>query len=253
MNTTLDGRTALVTGSTRGIGFAIARALLDQGARVIVHGRDAETVKHAADRLDAGERVETAVADLGTEEGTDQLIAQVVNGPLDILVNNAAILRCDGMTPRAECLEFFEVNALAGMQLAQVLLPLIIRQDDDGRLIWISSEAALMPSAKMLPYAMSKAAQLVLSMCFAEMAAGTSVTSNTVVVGPTRTEGADAFLNEARVTWPEVMAGYPATKLGRPSEAEEIAAFVAWLASPASSAMRGAAVRVDGGVIPTIV
>jgi 3-oxoacyl-[acyl-carrier protein] reductase len=260
MQIDLSGRTALVTGGTRGIGEAIARALVLAGATVVVHGRDEERVKLAARARGTPDRVYGIAADVGSQEGCRELADAVRDAVdvVDILVNNAAVLDAqDVMKVSAPDLErVLSVNAWSGLWLTQLFLPRMLESDNDGRIIWISSNAAVMPQPATCPYGMSKLLQLYLSRVVAMHAAGTTVTSNAVIVGPTETVGYEHSLRsgwaEAGGVWRTVLLDHPTSVLGRPILVSEVAGFVAILASPLSGAIRGAALRVDGGVIPTL-
>ncbi|MBV7697642.1 SDR family NAD(P)-dependent oxidoreductase [Streptomyces sp. TRM70350] len=253
MGGALEDKTALITGSTQGIGYAIADEMLARGATVLVHGRDPVKTKRAAARLGGGGRVHPIVGDLASAEGCDEVLYELhfYGHDVDILINNAGqIERSHGDAEYDDYARLVQVNAVAGLRLARALLPRMIAENNHGRVIWISSETALIPPPDMGPYAVSKAAQLIMSRLLAEQAAGTTVTSLAVLVGPTKTEGAQALVGDQ---WDQVMAAHPASLLKRPTTPREIAQVVAYLATPASTAIRGSALRLDGGGIPTIV
>jgi NAD(P)-dependent dehydrogenase (short-subunit alcohol dehydrogenase family) len=264
MDLQLRNKKALVTGSTAGIGFAIASLLAEEGASVIVNGRSQGRVEEAVQRI-RKERKNAQVmgmaADLGTKEGVDMLIREL---PLvDILVNNLGIFE---PKPFAEItdedwLRFFEVNVLSGVRLSRFYLPRML-QKNWGRIVFISSESAINTPAEMIHYGMTKTAQLSLSRGLAELTAGTGVTVNSVLPGPTRSEGVEGFLqdlakgqgtDQARVEAEFFRTVRPSSLLKRFETPEEVAAMVAYVCSPRASATNGTALRVDGGVVRSIV
>lgn len=263
MNIDLTGKAAIVTGSTSGIGFAIAEGLAASGARVVVNGRAKDRVDAAVARLK--ERLPDAaitgvVADLATAAGADQFCAQVKSA--DILVNNLGIFEPKPFTAitDADWLRFFETNVLSGVRLSRAYLPRMLERNW-GRLVFISSESALNPPAEMIHYGLTKTAQLALSRGLAETTAGTGVTVNTVLPGPTRSEGVGDFFAkmaaEAGLTQPEMEARFiaehrPTSLLRRLATPEEVANMVVYVCSPQASATNGAALRVDGGVVKHI-
>jgi 3-oxoacyl-[acyl-carrier protein] reductase len=251
-------RRALVTGSTSGIGYATADRLLRDGVQVIVHSRDAARAIRTRERLSAYNYV---AGDLSTKEGVQAVIDAVRVHDIDILVNNAADIDSGHdellKTSRQRYERMMGLHAWAGMELSQALLPGMLERDDHGRIIWMSSEGAMMPKREHFagPYLASKFTVLVLSRLFADEARGTSVTSNAVIVGPTRTERTEALTREVmpgHTLSQAVGMMYPASLAGRPAEPTEVADVVAFLASPASTVIRGAAVPAHGGVIPTV-
>jgi len=259
----LTGKTALVTGSTGGIGFAIATGLAAAGARVALNGRSADGVAAAIDRL----RTEVpdadlipAAGDVATAEGAREVVAAVPDA--DILINNLGIF---GAQPAFEItdedwLRYFEVNVLAAVRLIRALLPGMIERGW-GRVENIASDSALVIPAEMIHYGMSKTALLAVSRGFAKTAAGTGVTVNSVIAGPTHTGGVEDFVYQLvgkDLPWEEAQREFmrlhrPQSLLGRLIEPEEIANLVVYLASPLASATTGAAVRVDGGYVDSIV
>ncbi|WP_442812276.1 SDR family NAD(P)-dependent oxidoreductase [Streptomyces sp. NBC_00243] len=258
----LEGRTALVTGSTQGIGAAIAQGLAGAGARVGVSGRDPDRVREAIERFAAkapqAEFVPVA-ADLGTEEGAAR--AMEVLPEVDILVNNLGIF---GAKPALEITDeewrrYFEVNVLSAVRLTRACLPGMTARGW-GRIQYIASDSAIAVPAEMIHYGMSKTALLAVSRGFAKEAAGTGVTVNSVIAGPTHTGGVEDFVYELvdrSLPWEEAQRTFmreyrPQSLLQRLIEPEEIANLVVYLSSDQASATTGGAVRVDGGYVDSI-
>ena len=263
MDLQLVGKRALVTGSTAGIGYAIAEALAKEGANVIVNGRTSPRVESAINSLrKAGVRgeLEAAPADLGTAEGVNSTIQQFPD--VDILVNNLGIFdpKPFDKIPDEEWMKFFEVNALSGVRLSRHYLPGMLNRNW-GRIVFISSESAVQIPAEMIHYGMTKTAQLAVSRGLAETTAATAVTVNTVLAGPTASEGATEVVNRVAASMNKTTQEFeqeffrsmrPTSLLKRFARPEEVAAMVAFLCSPLSSATNGAAVRADGGVVRSI-
>lgn len=258
MQIDLSGKTALVTGSTQGIGLAIAEALAGSGARVAINGRTAERVDAAVAKLE-GDVVGVAV-DVTTEDGAKQLRDQLPD--VDILVNNLGIF---GAVPAQEITDeqwrqYFEVNVLAAVRLIRMYLPGMTKRGW-GRAIQIASDSALVTPEEMIHYGVSKTALLAVSRGFAKDAAGSGVTVNSVIAGPTHTAGVEDFvyqLVDKSLPWEEAQREFmrkhrPQSLLQRLIEPEEIAHMVAYLASPLASATTGGALRVDGGYVDSIV
>lgn len=261
MDLQLEGKTALVTGSTLGIGFAIARALARERARVIVNGRTSGRVEAAVSRIraDLGSDADVtgAVADLGTAAGTAELIA--AQPDVDILVNNVGIFEPKAFEdiPDADWLRFFEVNVMSGVRLSRHYLPRM-KSRNWGRIIFISSESAINIPDEMIHYGMTKTAQLAISRGLAETTAGTGVTVNAVLPGPTASEGVATLVEQlakennmtlAQVEQEFFRSARPSSLLKRFIQPDEVATTVAYLCSPLASATNGAAVRVDGGCV----
>jgi NAD(P)-dependent dehydrogenase (short-subunit alcohol dehydrogenase family) len=257
MDLQLHGKSALVTGSTAGIGLEIARLLAAEGADVIICGRSQEKLDAAAKEIGAKQAV---LADPATEEGAAALLEKVPT--VDILVNNLGIYESK---PFADITDddwrrFFEINVLSGARLARFYFPAMLERDW-GRIIFIASESALMIPSDMIHYGMTKTAQLSISRGLAALTKGTNVTVNTVMPGTTRSEGIVEFLKSV-ASDPSSSAGdiereffardRPTSLIQRMIEPEEIASMVAYIASPLAAATNGAALRVDGGIVPTI-
>ena len=264
MDLQLQGKRALVTGSTAGIGLAIARGLAREGAGVIINGRTAQRVDHsvaALNKAGVSGKVEGLAADLGTADGTRTAIERFPE--VDILVNNLGIFEAKPFEdiPDADWLRFFEVNLLSGVRLSRHYLP-GMKKRNWGRIVFISSESAIQIPAEMIHYGMTKTAQLAIARGLAETTAGTNVTVNSVLPGPTASEGVNTFVEELardqKTTRREVEKQFfqnmrPTSLLKRMAEPEEVANLVTFVCSPLSSATNGAALRADGGVVRSII
>ncbi|MFJ5519297.1 SDR family NAD(P)-dependent oxidoreductase [Streptomyces griseoluteus] len=262
MHLDLSGRTALVTGSTQGIGAAIALGLARAGARVAVNGRDKERVSASiaefATQAPDAEFV-AAAADVSTEEGAQQLLRDLPQ--VDILVNNLGIFGAADPLELSddEWRRYFEINVLAAVRLTRLYLPGMTDRGW-GRVQYIASDSAVVIPAEMIQYGMSKTALLAVSRGFAKKAAGTGVTVNSVIAGPTHTAGVEDFVYELvdkNLPWDEAqrvfMRDYrPQSLIQRLIEPEEIANMVVYLSSPQASATTGGALRVDGGYVDAI-
>jgi NAD(P)-dependent dehydrogenase (short-subunit alcohol dehydrogenase family) len=263
MNISLSGKTALVTGSTNGIGFAIARGLAAAGAETIVNGRSADKVERAAAELGAaapGAKVRGVAADVGTAAGCAALVRAAP--AVDILINNAGIFEPKDFfaIPDEDWTRFMEINVMSGVRLSRAYMQGMLKRDW-GRIVFISSESGLQIPPEMIQYGVTKTAQLGLSRGLAELTGGTGVTVNAVLPGPTRSDGVEPFLRQMadqEGTDLETMAREfvkrhrPTSLLQRFATVEEVASMVVYLASPQASATNGAAVRVDGGVVRSI-
>jgi NAD(P)-dependent dehydrogenase (short-subunit alcohol dehydrogenase family) len=259
----LKGKTALVTGSTAGIGHAIAQGLADAGASVIVNGRTEQRVKQAIERIKAKSPmadVKGLAADLGTAEGAKEVIARFPE--TDILINNLGIFEPKPFfeIPDEDWERFFRVNVLSGVRLARHYTPGMV-QRKWGRVIFISSESGVQIPAEMVQYGMTKTAQLAVSRGLAETVAGTGVTVNAVLPGPTRSEGVEKFVEQvgrqSGKSFEQMEKDFfrtmrPSSLLKRFARNEEVANMVVYLSSEQASATTGASVRVDGGVVRSI-
>ncbi|MFC7272715.1 SDR family NAD(P)-dependent oxidoreductase [Paractinoplanes rhizophilus] len=257
MRLDLSGKTALVTGSTQGIGQAIAAGLAAAGARVGVNGRSAESVERAMTEM-SGDLV-AVPADVATAEGADAVRDKLPH--VDILVNNLGIF---GAQRALEITDddwrrYFEVNVLAAVRLTRAYLP-GMRERGWGRVQYIASDSAVVIPAEMIHYGVSKTALLAVSRGFAKEAAGSGVTVNCVVAGPTHTGGVESFVYELvdrNLPWDEAQREFmrkhrPQSLLQRLIEPAEIANMVVYLSSPLASATTGGAIRVDGGYVDAI-
>jgi len=264
MNLQLEGRTALVTGSTAGIGWAIAAALAAEGAEVVLNGRTDARVRSAVEQVRARHsrpRVRGIAADLGTAEGCARVVHEVP--AVDVLVNNLGIFAAVPFEdiPDAEWMRFFEVNVLSGVRLARAYLP-GMKARNWGRILFISSESALQIPVEMIHYGTTKTAQLAVARGLAETTRGTGVTVNSILAGPTRSEGVATFVEglaaqqgvpAAQVERDFFSTARPTSLLQRFATPEEVAAFTVFVASGPASAVNGASLRVDGGVVRAIV
>jgi NAD(P)-dependent dehydrogenase (short-subunit alcohol dehydrogenase family) len=264
MDLQLKGKTAFVSGSTQGIGFAIAQQLLQEGASVIINGRTPQRVQQAVERLQSlvpGAAVTGVAADFSKAADVQHLIDSI--DTLDILINNAGIFEPKAFADITdeEWLRFFEVNVLSGIRLARHYFPKMLAQNW-GRILFISSESAINIPDEMIHYGATKTIQLAISRGLAELTKGSNVTVNAVLPGPTRSEGVDEFIKQLAVSQSispqEAEAGFfktmrPTSLLQRFADVSEVATLVTYLSSPLSSATNGAAVRVDGGVVKSII
>ncbi|MDF2696129.1 MAG: 3-oxoacyl-[acyl-carrier protein] reductase [Labilithrix sp.] len=263
MDLGLQGKKAVISGSTAGIGFAVAAALAAEGAAVVVNGRTEARVEAAVAKIRAASSkadVRGVAADLGTAEGCAKLLREVPEA--DVLVNNLGIFEPKPFVeiPDADWLRFFEVNVLSGVRLARGYLPGMLERDW-GRVIFVSSESAIQLPVEMIHYGMTKTAQVAIARGLAEMTAGTAVTVNSVLPGPTRSEGIGDYVSgvaaQQKKSAEEVEKDFfrhvrPTSLLQRFETSEEIAAVVAFVASARAAAINGAAVRAEGGVIRAI-
>lgn len=264
MKLELEGKRALVSGSTAGIGWAIAAGLAAEGADVVLNGRTEERVRAAVRRVrerHPGARVRGIAADLGTAEGCARVVREVPE--LDVLVNNLGIFAAVPFQDIADAdwMRFFEVNVLSGVRLARAYLP-GMKARNWGRVLFISSESALQIPVEMIHYGTTKTAQLAVSRGLAETTRGTGVTVNAILAGPTRSEGVETFVeglaaqqgvSPAQVERDFFSTARPTSLLQRFATPEEVAALTVFVAGGPASAVNGAALRVDGGVVRAIV
>jgi NAD(P)-dependent dehydrogenase (short-subunit alcohol dehydrogenase family) len=263
MDLKLRNKVALVTGSTAGIGFAIARSLANEGAHVYVNGRTQERVDAAVAAIrksvpDA--RVDGIAADFAEAEGAATVIAKLP--AVDVLVNNVGIFEPKPFaeTPDADWYRFFEINVMSGVRLSRHYLAGMLEKNW-GRILFISSESAVQIPVEMVHYGMTKTAQVALARGIAESVAGTGVTVNSILAGPTESEGVGGFVeamakqqnkSKEQVEREFFEHARPSSLLKRFATVEEVAAMVTYVASELSSATNGAALRVDGGVVKAI-
>src|SRR6476620_9916760 len=263
MKIDLSGKTALVTGSTAGIGNAIAKGLAATGASVVVNGRNHAKVDAAVAAIAkavAGAKVRGIAADVSTAAGCKALLTALPD--VDILINNAGIFEPKPFfdIPDEDWSRFFDVNVMSGVRLSRAYMPGMLTRNW-GRIVFIASESALMIPTEMIHYGMTKTAQLAVSRGLAELTRGTAVTVNSVMPGPTMSEGVETFVAElARQNGQSVEEAAsvfvkqhrPTSLIQRFATVEEIASMVVYVSSKEASATNGAAPRVEGGLIPTI-
>ncbi len=263
MKIDLSGKTALVTGSTSGIGHAIARGLASPGATVVVNGRTQAKVDAAVaaiTRVVPGAKIRGVAADVSTAAGCNTLVAALPE--VDILINNAGIFEPKGFfdIPDQDWIRFFEVNVMSGVRLSRAYMPGMLKRNW-GRIIFISSESALNIPTEMIHYGVTKTSQLALSRGLAEMTRGTAVTVNSVLPGPTMSEGVETFVKDlAKQNGQSVEEAAsqfvkqfrPTSLLQRFASVDEIANMVVYISSKEASATNGAALRAEGGIVQTI-
>jgi len=259
----LENKTAFVSGSTAGIGFAIAEALAREGAHVILNGRTEARLMEAIKKLRAAgitSPLRGICCDMATKEGAEKVIQELPE--VDILVNNFGIYQVKAFEDITdeEWLHFFETNVLSGVRLSRHYLAKM-KKKNWGRIVFISSESGVQTPKEMIHYGLTKTAQLALSRGLAETTAGTAVTVNSVLPGPTFSEGVETFVQEVGKTKgqskEEVQANFfkdmrPSSLIQRFATAEEVADLVVFVCSEKSSAINGTALRADGGVVRSI-
>lgn len=260
MDLKLKGKTALVTGSTAGIGYSIAEVLAAEGAHVIVNGRTEKRVNEAIEKIKSKvpeANLSSVVSDLSNAEGAEKIIKSFPE--LDILVNNVGIFE-----PKAfedildeDWFKFFETNFMSGLRLSRHYLPKM-KEKNNGRIVFISSESGYQIPAEMIHYGVTKTAQIALARGMAETTKGTAVTVNTVLPGPTMSEGVGQFVQDLSVSFnstPEKVQedffkdARPTSIIQRFISTDEVANLTAFVCSPLASAINGAALRVEGGVL----
>ena len=258
MDLQLKGKTALVTGSTKGIGRAIGAALAAEGVKVVLNGRTAESIAEAANAIRAqipDAELDGFAADLSNADEVAALVQEIPS--VDILVNSLGIFEPKEFADISDddWRRFFDVNVLSGVRLCRAYLP-GMKQRDWGRIVFISSESAIQIPVEMIHYGMTKTAQIAVARGLAETCAGTGVTVNSVLPGPTLSAGVQDFVSKLSdgQTFEEFQAEYfakmrPSSLLQRFATPQEVASMVAYVCSPLASATNGAALRVDGGVI----
>jgi NAD(P)-dependent dehydrogenase (short-subunit alcohol dehydrogenase family) len=263
MDLGIKGRLALVTGSTQGIGRAIADSLIAEGARVIVNGRREPAVMDTVAALSRGGEAHGIAADLATPEGAEKVLDGAARiGPVDILVNNVGFFEVKKFTDISDqdWIDMFELNVMSGVRLTRALFPGMLERNR-GRVVFIASEQSVKPNPEMIHYAMSKTAQVSIARGLADLTRGTAVTVNSVLVAPTWSEGVETFLAKiapsAGKTVEEMRTAYfdgpgASSILQRWSTPAEIAAQVVFLCSERASSINGAAQRVDGGIIRSL-
>jgi NAD(P)-dependent dehydrogenase (short-subunit alcohol dehydrogenase family) len=258
MNLQLSGKLALVSGSSKGIGLAIATGLVREGAQVVVNGRSKSSVEGAVTKIRQAvpaAKLEGFTGDLADAAVVGELVKQFP--AVDILVNNLGIFepKAFEQIPDSDWQRFFDVNVLSGVRLSRAYLP-GMKHKNWGRIVFISSESGVQIPAEMIHYGMTKTAQLAVSRGLAETCAGTGVTVNAVLPGPTRSDGVDEFVKQLSGGKPfaefekEFFSSVrPSSLLKRFASTEEVASLVVYVCSPLSSATNGAALRVDGGTV----
>jgi NAD(P)-dependent dehydrogenase (short-subunit alcohol dehydrogenase family) len=263
MDLGLRGKIAVVSGSTAGIGLGIAKTLAREGARIVINGRTEKRVSDAAESIRMemrGAEVQGVAADLGTAKGIEEFFKQVPVA--DVVVNNLGIFEIKPFLeiPDADWFRFYETNVMSGVRLTRQYLPEMLRKNW-GRVIFISSESGQQIPVEMVHYGMTKTAQIAVARGVAESVAGTGVTSNSILVGPTASEGVGDFVQsmakQQGISPKQVEKDFfekvrPSSLLKRFETTEEVAAVVAFVASTQATGINGAAIAAEGGVIRSI-
>ncbi|MGB0133786.1 SDR family NAD(P)-dependent oxidoreductase [Dokdonella sp.] len=259
MDLQLTNKLALVSGSTAGIGFAIAEALVREGARVIVNGRSQASVDKALASIkqSTGKEALGFAGDLSTAQAAEELVGK--HPGIEILINNLGIYEPKGFKDISdtEWSRFFDINVTSGVRLARLCLP-AMKKADWGRILFVSSESGIQIPPEMIHYGVTKAAQIAVARGLAESLAGTGITVNSLLPGPTRSRGVGEFVETMAKAEGKSFAEFekeffdkvrPTSLIKRFATPEEVAAMAVYLTSPLASATTGAAVRVDGGVV----
>ncbi|MFL9501956.1 SDR family NAD(P)-dependent oxidoreductase [Rhodopseudomonas palustris] len=263
MHIDLSGKTALVTGSTAGIGHAIAKGLAATGAHVVINGRGQAKVDAAVaavSKVAKGGKITGVAADVSTADGCAKLVA--AQPEVDILINNTGIFEPKPFfeIPDEDWQRFFDVNVMSGVRLSRAYMPAMLKRNW-GRIVFIASESALMIPQEMIHYGMTKTAQLSVSRGLAELTRGTAVTVNAVMPGPTMSEGVQTFVadlakqngqSESEAAANFIKQHRPGSLIQRFATVEEIANMVVYVSSKESAATNGAALRAEGGLLQTI-
>lgn len=263
MDLQLSNKTAFISGSTAGIGFATAKRLAQEGAAVIINGRSQQRIQEAIQKLQQqvpGAKVSGAAADFSKAVEVQELLPKIETA--DILINNAGIFEPKNFMdiPDEDWFKFFEVNVMSGIRLSRYLFPKLLEKNW-GRIIFISSESAINIPEEMIHYGMTKTAQLAVSRGLAELTKGTNVTVNSILPGPTRSEGVGDFIKQvgdsknisaeqAEVEFFQTMR--PTSLIQRFADVDEVANFITYVSSPLASGINGASLKVDGGVLKSI-
>ena len=263
MDLQLKDKIAFISGSTAGIGYAIAQRFLMEGAQVIINGRTQESVDNAIDELKKSvpeSKVSGIFADFSKVEEVDNLIKKLPD--IDILVNNVGIFEPKEFKdiPDEDWFRFFEVNVMSGVRLSRHILPKMLEKNE-GRILFISSESAVFIPDEMIHYGMTKTAMLAVSRGLAQLTKGTNVTVNTILPGPTKSRGVGDFINDLSKSRDESVDEVekdffknmrPTSLIQRFASIDEIANTVVYFASPLSAATNGASIRAEGGLIKSI-
>ena len=260
MDLKIKGKIALITGSTQGVGFATAKKLCEEGVNVYINGRDSSKVQIAVQKLKnefPNVEIKGVVANLKDLEGCNYLISQIPH--VDILINNLGVFEPRNFVDisEKEWLDMFNINVMSGVRLSQHYLTNMMREDW-GRIIFISSESALQIPKEMIHYGMTKTAQISVARGIAELTRGTNVTSNSIILGPSKSEGVVQFIEDLgkqnNQTFEEVEKDFfknvrPSSLIQRFAQVEEDANMIVYISSALSSATNGAILRADGGVV----
>lgn len=263
MDLQLKDKTAFISGSTAGIGFATAKRLAIEGAQVIINGRSQQSVDEAVAELKqtGNKNISGIVADFANVDDINRLISELPN--IDILINNTGIFEPKPFTeiPDEDWFRFFDINVMSGVRLSRHFFPKMMEKNW-GRIIFISSESGIMIPDEMIHYGMTKSAQLAVSSGLAQLTKGTNVTVNSILPGPTKSRGVGQFLEDLakadNKSIAEVETDFfknmrPTSLIQRFAAVEEIADTIAYYVSPLASATNGAAIRVEGGLVRSIV